>query len=83
MSQSVAPECTELKNKYDSCFNSWYTDKFLQGKSLQNECEGLWDDYRECLEAYLIKKGIKPMVDETAKDAPFEEKGELQSKEKK
>lgn len=26
MSTSFAPECTEAKQKYDNCFNSWYTD---------------------------------------------------------
>ncbi|KAF8959973.1 mitochondrial distribution/morphology family 35/apoptosis [Flammula alnicola] len=24
MSQSLSPECTPLKQKYDSCFNSWF-----------------------------------------------------------
>jgi len=24
MSQSLSPECTPLKHKYDSCFNTWF-----------------------------------------------------------
>ncbi|KAF8972038.1 mitochondrial distribution/morphology family 35/apoptosis, partial [Flammula alnicola] len=24
MSQSLSPECTPLKQEYDSCFNSWF-----------------------------------------------------------
>lgn len=24
MSQSLAPQCTPLKQEYDSCFNSWF-----------------------------------------------------------
>lgn len=26
MSQSIAPECTDLKKKYDDCFNGWYSE---------------------------------------------------------
>ena len=28
---SLDPECNELKKKYDSCFNLWFTEKFLKG----------------------------------------------------
>ncbi|ODV97489.1 hypothetical protein PACTADRAFT_47403 [Pachysolen tannophilus NRRL Y-2460] len=75
MSASFAPECTEAKQKYDDCFNNWYTEKFLKGKSMQNECEDLWIEYKECVEANLVKKGIKPMLDEAEKEAPFEKGG--------
>lgn len=26
MSASVAPECTEVKDRYDSCFLKWYSE---------------------------------------------------------
>lgn len=71
MSSSFAPECTEAKTKYDNCFNGWYTEKFLKGKSMQNECEDLWHEYKECIDLHLMKRGIKPMLDEAEKDAPF------------
>ena len=27
---SLGPECDELKKTYDSCFNVWFTEKFLK-----------------------------------------------------
>ena len=27
---SIGPECDELKKTYDSCFNVWFTEKFLK-----------------------------------------------------
>lgn len=71
MSLSFAPECTEGKNKYDECFNEWYTEKFLKGKSIQNECTELWDDYITCVNAALAKQKVKPMLDKAREDQPF------------
>lgn len=75
LSTSFAPECNELKQEYDTCFNSWYSEKFLKGKSTQNECEGFWDKYQECLNVHLAKQGVKPLLDEARKEAPFENEG--------
>ncbi|CCF59944.1 hypothetical protein KAFR_0I01630 [Kazachstania africana CBS 2517] len=77
MSSSFAPECTELKKKYDSCFNEWYTEKFLKGKSIENECSKEWDNYIKCVDRNLVKSGIKPALDEARKEAPFENGGDL------
>lgn len=71
MSVSFAPECTESKTKYDDCFNKWYTEKFLQGKSLENECTQLWDDYITCVNSALSKHQIKPTLDKAREDHPF------------
>lgn len=71
MSVSFAPECTESKIKYDDCFNKWYTEKFLQGKSLHNECTELWDNYITCVNAALAAQKIKPMLDKAREDQPF------------
>ncbi|CDK28794.1 unnamed protein product [Kuraishia capsulata CBS 1993] len=75
LSASFAEECTPAKQKYDDCFNHWYSEKFLKGKSMENECEDLWVEYQQCVEVHLIKKGIKPMLDEARSDAPFEKGG--------
>lgn len=75
MSASFAPECTELKKKYDDCFNEWYSEKFLKGKSIENECSEQWYSYTACVDAHLVKQGIKPALDEARKEAPFEEGG--------
>lgn len=71
MSVSFAPECTEAKTKYDECFNGWYTEKFLKGKSLENECTHLWEDYITCVNTALANQKIKPMLDKARKDQPF------------
>ncbi|CAN6674793.1 mitochondrial distribution and morphology protein 35 [Trichomonascus vanleenenianus] len=78
MSASFAPECTELKKSYDNCFNEWYSEKFLKGKSVQNECEETWIAYQQCVEKALEKQGIKPMLEDARKDAPFEKGGVLE-----
>lgn len=77
MSQSFAPECTELKKEYDNCFNEWYMEKFLKGNSIENECTKQWYAYTECVNAALVKQGIKPALDEARKEAPFEQGGKL------
>ncbi|EDK46182.1 mitochondrial distribution and morphology protein 35, partial [Lodderomyces elongisporus NRRL YB-4239] len=71
MSVSFAPECTPAKKEYDDCFNKWYTEKFLKGKSIENECTEFWDNYIECININLAKQGIKPMLDKAREDQPF------------
>ncbi|ONH67377.1 Mitochondrial distribution and morphology protein 35 [Cyberlindnera fabianii] len=83
MSSSLAPECTEAKKEYDDCFNNWYSEKFLKGKSLHNECEDLWYDYKACVDLALAKQGILPMLEEAREDAPFDNGGVPEDKEKK
>lgn len=78
MSASFAPECTDLKKKYDNCFNEWYSEKFLKGKSIENECTKEWYSYINCVNEHLVGQGIKPALDEARKEAPFEKGGELQ-----
>lgn len=82
MSASFAPECTELKQDYDNCFNQWYSEKFLKGLSMENECSKQWYAYTTCVEAALVKQGIKPALDEARKEAPFEKGGETESSDK-
>ncbi|CCH62559.1 hypothetical protein TBLA_0H02750 [Henningerozyma blattae CBS 6284] len=83
MSASCAPECTELKKTYDDCFNTWYSEKFLKGKSIENECAKQWYAYSECLKTALVKQGIQPALDEARKEAPFETGGIIQESESK
>ncbi|GMM53548.1 Mdm35 protein [Maudiozyma humilis] len=80
MSASFAPECTPLKKTYDSCFNEWYSEKFLKGKSVDNECAKEWYAYIECVNAHLKEKGIQPALDDARKEAPFESGGALSDK---
>lgn len=50
---SISPECQELKEKYDACFNKWFSEKFLKGNT-KDECSGLFEVYQEC-----VKKAVK------------------------
>lgn len=49
LSANFAPECDIPKKKYDDCFAKWYGEKFLQAKSVHNECEDTWREYEDCL----------------------------------
>ena len=51
---SIGPECNELKAKYDSCFNVWYSEKFLKGDTSDSMCAPLFLLYQEC-----ARKAIK------------------------
>ncbi|ODV92898.1 hypothetical protein CANCADRAFT_49263 [Tortispora caseinolytica NRRL Y-17796] len=77
MSASFAEECTELKKKYDGCFNNWYSEKFLKGLSMENECADEWSEYEACFKNALRQKGLMPMLEDAREDAPFEDGGRL------
>ena len=46
---SLAPECNELKQEYDACFNYWYSEKFLKERDLSNPCQELFNVYKKCV----------------------------------
>jgi len=52
--QSVGAECNELKSKYDSCFQVWFSEKFLKGDPSEDMCKPLFIVYRDC-----VRKAIK------------------------
>ncbi|KAI9027340.1 hypothetical protein CLU79DRAFT_741456 [Phycomyces nitens] len=70
MSSSVGANCTELKQKYDTCFNKWYSEKFLKGDTTP-ECEDLFKDYRACVMVTLKEKGIDKLLAESRKETQF------------
>ena len=47
--QSVGKECNELKQKYDSCFQVWFSQKFLKGDSSEDMCKPLFIVYQDCV----------------------------------
>lgn len=63
---SIGKECTELKKKYESCFNSWYTDKYLKG-NVRDDCKELFKLYKECLDKVLKEKKVDIMLEEHGK----------------
>lgn len=46
---SISDECNDLKKKYDTCFNSWYTESFLRGDTQSEPCRELFESYRSCV----------------------------------
>ncbi|KAH8175063.1 NAD(P)-binding rossmann-like domain-containing protein [Sarocladium implicatum] len=69
MSASLAPECNEVKERYDTCFLKWYSEKYLRGAEKDtNECAGLFDEYRKCLGVALKTRGIDKLLDEARED---------------
>jgi hypothetical protein len=45
---SISQECTDLKNKYETCFNKWYTEQFLKG-NVEPACADLFQEYKSCV----------------------------------
>ncbi|ORY58775.1 mitochondrial distribution/morphology family 35/apoptosis [Pseudomassariella vexata] len=70
MSASLAQECNEVKERYDTCFLKWYSEKYLRGngKTDDNECAGLFKDYQKCLKVALKDRGIDKLLEEARED---------------
>ncbi|CAG8954353.1 hypothetical protein HYFRA_00005977 [Hymenoscyphus fraxineus] len=68
MSASLAPECNEVKERYDSCFLKWYSDQYLRGKATTDPCADLFKDYKKCLTGALKERGIDKMLEEARED---------------
>ncbi|KAJ2002692.1 Mitochondrial distribution and morphology protein 35 [Coemansia thaxteri] len=58
---SIDEACTKFKHEYDSCFNKWYSDKFLNGKE-SDDCTKLFKRYQHCLLKALDKQGLAKMI---------------------
>lgn len=72
MSASLAPECNELKEKYDACFLKWFSEKYLRGSSSRDECADLFKKYNTCLTKVLKEKGIDQMIAEARESTTSE-----------
>ncbi|PTB77446.1 hypothetical protein M440DRAFT_1400360 [Trichoderma longibrachiatum ATCC 18648] len=69
MSASLAPECNEVKERYDTCFLKWYSEKYLRGAEKDNkECADLFNEYQKCLGVALKARGIDKLLDEARED---------------
>ncbi|KAK4131081.1 UPF0203-domain-containing protein [Trichocladium antarcticum] len=70
MSQSLAPECNELKERYDTCFLKWYSEKYLRGVGTtnNNECSTMFKEYNTCLHRALKERGIDKLLDDARED---------------
>ncbi|ELR10278.1 hypothetical protein GMDG_04664 [Pseudogymnoascus destructans 20631-21] len=68
MSASLAPECNEVKERYDTCFLKWYSEKYLRGNGATDECAGLFKEYKTCLTGALKSRGIDKMLADARED---------------
>ena len=55
---SIGEECTELKRKYDDCFNAWFSDKFLKGDYKNDPCANIFQTYQACVKVHVRQKGL-------------------------
>ncbi|OQE28601.1 hypothetical protein PENSTE_c003G00053 [Penicillium steckii] len=67
MAASIAPECNDIKERYDTCFLKWYSEKYLRGNTTSNECEDLFAKYKNCLSKVLKERGIDTMLEDARK----------------
>ena len=56
--ESISADCQELKKEYDTCFNNWFKDSFLKGKS-EDTCAPLFKVYQTCVKNAIKQKGIE------------------------
>ncbi|KAJ9083102.1 TP53-regulated inhibitor of apoptosis 1 [Entomophthora muscae] len=61
--ESLALHCTQLKKEYDSCFHTWYTEKFLKG-NLDQDCKEKFEKYQACIKQTLKERGIEALISE-------------------
>lgn len=45
---SLSKKCQEPKEKYDACFNTWFSERYLKGHN-ENACEPLFQVYQNCI----------------------------------
>lgn len=70
MSASLAPECNEVKERYDTCFLKWYSEKYLRGHGKEDayECATQFENYAKCLKVALEQRGIDKLLAEARED---------------
>ncbi|KAF8795366.1 TP53-regulated inhibitor of apoptosis 1-B like protein [Argiope bruennichi] len=57
--ESIGKDCRELKQKYEACFNAWYSEKFLKNEGGDiSVCEPLFQEYQKCLKVALKKNNV-------------------------
>ena len=56
--ESIGKDCTELKKKYDECFNFWFSEKYLKGDTKSNICADLFGSYQTCVREAVKKQKI-------------------------
>ncbi|XP_012255253.1 TP53-regulated inhibitor of apoptosis 1-like isoform X3 [Athalia rosae] len=51
--------CSELKQKYDACFNYWFSERYLKGDNNDSMCSTLLTVYKECVAKAMKEQHIE------------------------
>ncbi|KYM92538.1 TP53-regulated inhibitor of apoptosis 1 [Atta colombica] len=46
---SIGEACNDLKQQYDVCFHTWFSEKFLKGDTSDSTCSHLFKMYQQCV----------------------------------
>ncbi|KAK4768989.1 hypothetical protein SAY86_027139 [Trapa natans] len=62
-SPSSTSPCAQLRAAYYTCFNKWYSEKFVKGQWQKEECVDEWKKYRSCLSEHLEDKHLSRFLE--------------------
>ncbi|KIJ95583.1 hypothetical protein K443DRAFT_682934 [Laccaria amethystina LaAM-08-1] len=95
MADSLSPECTPLKSKYDTCFNAWFegylepavtvssSERSAYSKEKADEfeakCGKVWGQYRACVQKAVMEKGLGDLLQQAREENPLREPPVVQS----
>jgi len=64
---SISTDCNDLKRAYDTCFNSWFSERFLKGDASRlDTCDALLASYTACVKKALQTRNVD--LEEIAKE---------------
>ncbi|EFN83392.1 TP53-regulated inhibitor of apoptosis 1 isoform X1 [Harpegnathos saltator] len=63
---SIGEACNEAKHQYDSCFHTWFSEKFLKGYTSDNTCLHLFKIYQQCVKKAMKEQHIELKEMETS-----------------
>lgn len=63
---SIGDACKSLKDEYDACFNTWFSEQFLKGRTNDSMCQPLFKVYQECVKKVMKEQNIE--IQEVEKD---------------
>lgn len=50
---SIGEACNDLKKEYDECFNTWFAEHFLKGKTNDSMCAPMFRVYQQCVKVNI------------------------------
>jgi len=53
---SFHPDCDELKQQYDECFNVWFTEHYMNGHYNNEACNKVFELYTDCVKVCSNKQ---------------------------